>query len=184
MGKKSTKCASRLIVFLALLVPSVARAMVVSANNQTSLVNNLKSDTTIELGADIYLVSSGDAYTYWPENAGPTGVIIDEGQTGLVIDGMGIFKMDGQSSVRCIFIQGASVVVTIRNLVIVNGTSTNYVGAGLFIVGATVDIAYCEISGHSTGGIVAMNTDYSDGRKNIGATVNLESSVISENRRI
>ena len=91
-------------------------AAIVTASNQTTLVANLNSNTNIYLGADIYLTSSGS-----PDGNYATGIIIDNGQANLVIDGMGVYKIDGQKSVRCIYISGSGVNVVFQNLEITNG---------------------------------------------------------------
>ena len=103
------------------LVPwgAVLRAVsttTVTASDQATLVVNLNSDTTINLGGDIALTSSGDD-TYGASD----GIIIDNGQTNLVIDGRGLFKVDGQGVVRCFYISGDGVDVVLQNLEITNG---------------------------------------------------------------
>ena len=78
----------------------------VTVTTQANLVANLKSDTTIELGADIFLTRTID---------------ITSGQTGLVIDGMGLYKVDGNGNVGCFNIENSTTEVVVQNLVITNG---------------------------------------------------------------
>ena len=90
----------------------------VPVSDQATLVANLNSDTTINLGGDIALTSDGTDDTH---GASDDGIIIDNGQTNLVIDGMGLFKVDGQGVVRCFYISGDGVDVVLQNLEITNG---------------------------------------------------------------
>ena len=78
----------------------------VTVTTEADLVANLLNDTTIELGADILLTLA---------------LIIQSDHTGLVIDGMGLYKVDGQGSVRCFYVAGAAVDVVLQNLTITNG---------------------------------------------------------------
>jgi hypothetical protein len=95
----------------------VARALstkIVTARDQATLVANLKSNTTINLQDDLYLTSSG----IYLNSA--TGIFINNSQTNLQIDGMGLYKVDGQESVRCFVIDGDGVDVVLQNLTITN----------------------------------------------------------------
>ena len=74
-------------------------AAAVTVTSQAELTANLLSGSNILLGGDLYLITSG--------------VIINNGQTDLVID--------GQSTVRCIYINGVGVEVQLKNLIITNG---------------------------------------------------------------
>jgi hypothetical protein len=86
----------------------------VTAMNQAAITSNLYSDTTINLGADILLTST----------------ILIGSWTGLVIDGMGLFKVDGQGSVQCFKIDGpdvdGAIEVTLQNLIITNGFAVSF----------------------------------------------------------
>jgi len=85
-----------------------------TASDQATLLANLHSNTTIFLGANIYLNSSGTV------TGSATGIIIDNGQGNLVVDGMGVNKVDGQNTVRCFCMSGDGVNVELKNLEITN----------------------------------------------------------------
>jgi hypothetical protein len=143
----------------------------VTVTTQADLVAHLASNTTIELGADIYLSSSGIV-----EN-GATGIIIQDGQTGLVFDGMGLYKVDGKCQVRCFYIAGAAVEIALQHLTIANGFcvfSKGYAG-GFLISGATVALVTCVVT-RNTAGRNGGGLHISD-----SATVGLISCSVSHN---
>ena len=92
-------------------------AAAVTVTSQAELTANLLSGSNILLGGDLYLFTSGTV------QSSPTGVIINNGQTDLVIDGQDLYKLDGQSTMRCIYINGVGVEVQLKNLIITNGYS-------------------------------------------------------------
>jgi len=77
----------------------------VSVSSQADLKSNLVSRTTIVLSADIFL----------------TSIITINGQKDLVIDGQGLYKVDGQMLSGCFSIGGSSTSVTLTGLTIANG---------------------------------------------------------------
>ena len=96
-------------------------AAAVTVTSQAELTANLLSGSNILLGGDLYLFTSGTV------QSSPTGVIINNGQTDLVIDGQDLYKLDGQSTMRCIYINGVGVEVQLKNLIITNGyTAVQY----------------------------------------------------------
>jgi len=139
----------------------------VVASTQVALTSNLNDNTTINLGDDIFVTSVKNF-------AHPSGVIIDHGQAGLVIDGQGLYEVNGQDKIRCFYISGKGVNVVIQNLVITKGSgnggglyirseaevllksctitmndgigSVVYVGGGMYITSATVSLINCAIT--------------------------------------
>jgi len=106
----------------------------VVASTQVELTNNIKNHTTITLGNDISLVSSDFVLQ--------TGVIVNGSQTGLIVDGVGLYKVDGQNTVRCFYIGGSGVDAVFQNLEIYQGYGN---GGGLYIYEATVHLTSCTI---------------------------------------
>jgi len=87
----------------------VAWSTTATVTTQDELQEAIMPNRTIELGADIYLTS--------------TIVIINEPDrvlVGLVIDGMGVYSVDGGGSVRCFYVSG-DVDMTLQNLIITSG---------------------------------------------------------------
>ena len=91
--------------------PSVRTTVTVTS--QSSLNSNVVSGRTIELGADIALTAN--YYDFY----GMSGVYIS-GITGLVVDGVGLYEINGQGARRCFWIERGSD-VALQNLVITNG---------------------------------------------------------------
>jgi len=115
----------------------------VEVTTEGSLIDNLKSNTTINLGNDIVL-SEVSANLY-------TGIIINEEQKSLVIIGLGLYKVDGQGTVRCFYVSGGGVSVVIQNFVITKGSGN---GGGLYINKARVPLNSCTITMNSGKGSV------------------------------
>eukprot|EP00615_Pteridomonas_danica_P016988 CAMPEP_0114377208 /NCGR_PEP_ID=MMETSP0102-20121206/857_1 /TAXON_ID=38822 ORGANISM="Pteridomonas danica, Strain PT" /NCGR_SAMPLE_ID=MMETSP0102 /ASSEMBLY_ACC=CAM_ASM_000212 /LENGTH=412 /DNA_ID=CAMNT_0001531735 /DNA_START=302 /DNA_END=1536 /DNA_ORIENTATION=+ len=87
----------------------VAWSATATVTTQDELQEAIMPNRTIELGADIYLTS--------------TIVIINEPDrvlVGLVIDGKGVYSVDGGGSVRCFYVSG-DVDMTLQNLIITSG---------------------------------------------------------------
>ena len=105
---KMLMCGRRSLAALALglLLGGLTAADTVTVTTEAELTASLVSGTTIILWADILLRFN---------------VYINDGQTSLVIDGQGLYKLDGQRSVPCITISGAEVEVQLKNLIITNG---------------------------------------------------------------
>lgn len=112
-----------------------ASATTVVASTQVQLTSNLKNHTTITLGNDVSLVSRDFVLQ--------TGVIVNGSQTGLIVDGLGLYKLDGQNTVRCFYIGGSGVDMVIQNLEISQGQGN---GGGLYIYEATVHLTSCTIT--------------------------------------
>ena len=85
---------------------------VITVSTQSDLIAALANGNTINLSNDIYLTSSGSVASE------KTGIII-RGITGLIINGNG-FKLDGQNSVRCLYI-GDQSDVSFTNLNVTGG---------------------------------------------------------------
>ena len=83
----------------------------VTVSTQSELNSALASGATIELAANIALTAT--------VNSG-AGVYIS-GKTGLVIDGMGLYEVNGQNARRCFYITGHSE-VALQGLTVTNGT--------------------------------------------------------------
>jgi len=117
----------------------------VTVASEADLNANLKNDTTVELGADIFLSHT---------------INVNRHQTGLVIDGMGLFKVDGQGAVQCFNIY-ISIDIALWNLVITNGNSSE--GGGLFINSGTVSLVSCIVTANNAfkigGGGMFIYTD-------------------------
>jgi len=139
---------------------------VVVVSTQDALTENLKSNTTINLGADI-LLSTIKAES-------PTGVIIHNGQAGLVVDGLGLYEVDGQNAVRCFYISGGGVNVVIQNLVITRGSGN---GGGLYIKKAEVRLTSCTISKNN-----GIGVNVGGGLYITSATVSLVNCAIVDNK--
>ena len=107
----------------------------VVASTQIALTSNLRKHTIITLGNDIILKCSNHIIQ--------TGVIINENQIGLSIEGLGLYKVDGQNAVRCFYIGGSGVNVIIQTLEISHGHGN---GGCLYIYEATVNLMACTIS--------------------------------------
>jgi len=140
----------------------------VVASTQIALTSNLKNDTTINLGDDILLTST--------KAVAPSGVIINDAQAGLVIDGLGLYVVNGQNAVRCFYISGGGANVVIQNLVITKGSGNGggfyiqneaevllksctitmnngigtvaNIGGGMYITSATVTLTICAVVGN------------------------------------
>ena len=151
-----------LTAFFLLWCHEAVRAAVttVTVTTEPQLISNLNSDTSIRLGSNIFLTST---------------INIQNGQTGLTIDGLGKFKVDGQDEVPCFLIQGALAVVTLTNLQITGG-STQGSGGGISVYSAQLTVINCAIQSNSAyisgGGLCIFNA----------ATVVVESSTISANK--
>ena len=131
----------------------------VIASTQIALTSDLKNDTIINLGDDIFLTSS--------RAGSPTGVVINNGQRGLIIDGLGLYEVNGQNAVRCFYISGGSVNVAIQNLVITKGNGN---GGGLYIKSeAEVLLKSCTIIMNNGIGLV----------ESIGGGINMTSATVS-----
>ena len=100
----------------------------VTVSTQSALNAALASGTTIELAANINLTTTVDS------SYGGSGVYIS-GKTGLVIDGMGVYKVDGQGSRRCFYIDGGSE-VALQGLTITNG----------YVVSCSINCLLCSKS--------------------------------------
>jgi len=74
----------------------------VSVSTEADLKSKLVSRTTIVLSADIFLTS-------------PINI---NSQMDLVIDGQGLYKVDGQQQTRCFSISGSATSVTLLGLTI------------------------------------------------------------------
>ena len=116
-------------------VSRVLTTTFVVVSTQDKLTANLESNTTINLGDDILLKS--------PKAESPTGIVIKDGQAGLLIDGRGLYSVDGQNAVRYFYIGGNSARVVIQNLVITRGSGN---GGGLYIKGGEIRLKSCTIS--------------------------------------
>ena len=108
--------------------PPVGRRAAVTASDETSLKSNLNSYTTIEFGADITLT--------WL-------ILIESGQQGLALDGMGLYKLDGgrvdgAGGVQCLGTAGGNPQVTLRDLTITNcfrtGSGVSFATGAAFIL--------------------------------------------------
>ena len=84
----------------------------VTVSTQSALNAALASGTTIELAANINLTTTVDS------SYGGSGVYIS-GKTGLVIDGMGMYEVNGQNARRCFYIGGSE--VALQGLTVTNG---------------------------------------------------------------
>jgi len=130
----------------------------VQVNTQDALTENLESNITILLGDDILLTST--------RIESPTGVMINNQQSGLVIDGLGLYEVNGQGEVRCFSISGSGVNVVIQNLVVTKGIGN---GGGLNINEAKVLLKACTISSNNGIGDVA----------NVGGGLYITSTTVS-----
>ena len=82
---------------------SLTGRRLLAVSNADDLQNAISNDVTITLAADIFLSST-----------------INIEATGLVIDGMGSYKIDGQGAHRCLFINNGSD-VTLKDILVTNG---------------------------------------------------------------
>jgi len=123
---------------------------VVVVGTQDALIENLHSNTTINLGDDIFLY--GNKANFY------TGIVIDKDQESLVIDGLGLYKVDGQSNCRCFYMTGSDVNVVIQNLEITKGVSQDdgIGGGGVYIYKSEVHLVSCTITTNSGSGEVSV----------------------------
>lgn len=105
---------------------------------------SLMHNRTVYLGADIYLSS-----TFY--------VLIGLNEVlDFVLDGKGLWKLDGQDSVRCLFIVGSGAKVGLKDLSITNGYASEssmngYYGGGIYVGdGAVLNVEGCTISSSRT----------------------------------
>lgn len=80
---------------------TIGVGVVISVSTQSELIAAIENGNSIALTQDILLISSGI------EARSATGITI-KGIKGLTINGNG-FKLDGQNSVRCIYIDKSNV---------------------------------------------------------------------------
>ena len=95
-----------------------ANATAASVGSQLALESAFQSDRVIALEADVYLHAEVAVLGFLP-------------LTGLVVDGQGLFKVDGQGQHRCFFLGNMWTELTLRDLNVTDcRASTNYyVGA-------------------------------------------------------
>jgi hypothetical protein len=122
---------------------------------QNRLQSLISSYTSLILGADIYLTSHISIY----------------GIYSLLIDGDG-YKIDGQNSVRCLYVAGVSTNIYLTNLVITNGNS--YYGGGLLVM------TDCFVS-LSNSSIVANSGTYGGGIRVYYATLEMDGCSVGNN---
>ena len=135
---------------------------VVSVSDEGSFKANLASKTTLELSADIGITTS----------------IEISGEEQLTIDGMGLYKVDGQGSMVCFFLSGDATIATFQNLEITGGfgavtSSSGKKKAGAIVVvdSVVLSLTRCTIS-RNGGGIYISGT---------APVVSLTSCIISNN---
>jgi hypothetical protein len=107
---------------------------------QTALEVALMFDRTLKLGADIIFTDT----VYMLHDPSEAAL------TGLVIDGKGLFSIDGGSAVRCIYVYGIEIEITFRSLTISNGYVSSS-GAAVYIGASsgTFSMTDCTVIGNS-----------------------------------
>ena len=103
---------------------AAAQQTVTQAGTQIELLDAIGSNTTAVLTGNIDLEYSLDI----ADSA--TGIVIENVQ-GFVIDGAG-FAINGQGSMRCVYVGGSGTTVELRNLTVTNGRSTVGSTNGIF----------------------------------------------------
>ena len=126
---------------------------------QSDLVDGLMIDRTLVLGADVDLTDT--VYMLLGVSEAPI--------TGLVIDGIGLYAVDGGDAVRCFFVYGSGTDIVFRNLTISNGFVSSssqdsshgaavYVGGSSAIRMSGVTITSCSVASTGSGGAIYVES--------------------------
>jgi len=117
----------------------------IEVDSQNSLAASIVPNRTVYLSADVYLSST--LYLL---------IGVNERLDGLVVDGGGQYKVDGQDSVRCLFLYGSGMQVGLKDLTVTNcsissgSTHGNYGGAIYVGGGAVLEMDGCTVSNSKT----------------------------------
>jgi hypothetical protein len=129
------------------------------------------NNRTVYLAADIYLVST----LYFL-------IGVNERLDGFVIDGRGKYKVDGKDSVRCMFIVGTGLRMTLKDLTVTNGYASSsstygYYGGAIYVGdGAVLNMDGCTVSSSAT-----ASSGYGAGIYVDAATLILTDTTITKN---
>jgi hypothetical protein len=113
-------------------------------NTEATLEAALMHKRTVFFGGDIYL--SATLYVLIGVNA----------RMDFALDGKGLWKLDGQDSVRCLFISGNDMSVRLKDLTVTNGYASasstfGYYGGAIYVGdGAVLEMDGCTVSSSST----------------------------------
>lgn len=157
--------------------------ILISNTRSQAVQKTLRRSSLVYVGTETDLMSAvqlKDAYVILTSNITVTGASTGAGvlgikvtATGVVIDGNGLYSVDGGGLCRCLWIQPGSS-ATLTNLVITNGTATTgggiANGGSLTIVGCL--ISNCKSPSDNGGGINNYQA---------GATLTIKASVILNN---
>ena len=122
-----------------------AQQTVKHAGNQFELLDAIGSNTTAVLTGNIDLEYGMDIQSSY------TGIVIENVQ-GFVIDGAG-FAINGQGSMRCLYVGGSGSTVELRNLTVTNGSSISF-GGGVFVGGgATATLTTSPVTDNTAGNV-------------------------------
>ena len=144
-----------------------------TANTQDELESAIMFDRRIELTADISLTHAVAVLGFENQASGKllgTPIAREANLTGLVIDGAGIYTLDGGSTYRCFYINNPSTEVTITNLTIANGYASIYADVytssqgGAIYTGSSITLSLlCCVVSASTASTGSCKSDASYG---------------------
>jgi len=164
-----------------------------TANTQDELESAIMFDRRIELTADISLTHAVAVLGFENQASGKllgTPIAREANLTGLVIDGAGIYTLDGGSTYRCFYINNPSTEVTITNLTLINGytSSATYTPnqGGAIYTGSSITLSMlrCVVSSSTayTGSCSTTGT-YGGGLfMGINGNLHLHESTFTSNR--
>ena len=164
-----------------------------TAGTQDELESAIMFDRRIEFTADITLTRAVAILGFQNQAAGKllkSQVTQEANLTGLVIDGMGAYKLDGGNIYRCFYIYNPGTEVILRNLTITNGYTSALAYSsskgGAIFVGSSITLSMydCVVSS-STASTGSCYTDLSYGAglfMGSNGNLHLQDGTFSSNR--
>ena len=140
-----------------------------TAGTQDELESAIMFDRRVELTADISLTHAVAILGYENQATGKVlgyPIAHEANLTGVVIDGAGMYGLDGGSTYRCFFINNPGTEVTIMNLTIANGYTSIYAEVytssrgGAIYTGTSITLSM--VSCVVLGGIASTGTFFTD----------------------
>ena len=164
-----------------------------TAGTQDELESAIMFDRRIEFVADIFLTHAVAILGFENQASGTllgTPIAREANLAGLVIDGAGVYTLDGGSTYRCFYINNPSTEVTITNLIMTNGytSSATYTPnqGGAIYTGTTITLSIISsVVSSSTAYTGSCATDASNGGglfMGSNGNLHLQESTFTSNR--